>query len=399
MALKKKKKTIKRDFDTKNTVGVVETKSLTFAEKEEEFLELDSGIKFGPITVAYETYGTLNNEKNNAILICHALSGSAHVAGFHGELGKKPGWWEDAVGPGKAFDTNKYFVVCSNVLGGCSGTTGPSSINPKTGKPYGLDFPVVTIGDMVKVQKKLLDFLGIERLLAVAGGSIGGMQALDWALRYPQVVRSALVIAATSRLSAQGIAFNEVGRNSILNDKNFNNGDYYEKTSPAEGLAVARMIGHITYLSDESMHAKFGRRMLNPKEEFSYAFDKEFQVESYLDHQGTVFVERFDANSYLYMTKASDYFDVAATFGDGDVGKAFERIQGRMLVVSFSSDWLFAPYHSVEVVDALIKNQKDVTYINIDSSYGHDAFLLELDTEGKIIKLFIDATYNKVKKS
>jgi homoserine O-acetyltransferase/O-succinyltransferase len=379
------------------SVGVVETQSFTFAESEPDFLALDSGSRLGPITVAYETYGTLDAQRSNAILLCHALSGTAHVAGYHDTPGHNPGWWEGAVGPGKAFDTSRYFVICSNVLGGCAGTTGPTSTDPATGRPFGLRFPVTTVGDMVKVQKALLDHLGIERLLGVAGGSLGGMQALEWAIRYPERVRASLVIASTAHMSPQAIAFNAVGRNSIVTDANFRNGGYYEDgVLPAQGLSVARMIGHITYLSDESMHAKFGRRLKGNG--LAYDFRSEFQVESYLDHQGAKFVDRFDANSYLYMTKAMDYFDAAESYGDGDLVKAVAGIKARMLVLSFSSDWLFPPYQSRMLTDALLRAGKDVTYANIDTPYGHDAFLLELVTEGKIVSAFLDATRRAVER-
>ncbi len=376
----------------KGDLGVVETKYVTFAQNEKEFIKLSSGKKFGPITVAYETYGELNRDKTNAVLICHALSGNAHAAGYHKSIGHKPGWWNDAVGPGKAIDTDKYFVICSNVIGGCAGTTGPSSINPQTGKPYGATFPVITIGDMVKVQKLLIDYLGIEKLLCVIGGSMGGMQALEWSLMYPDNIFSAVVIAATARLSPQSIAFNAVGRNAIIRDENWHNGDYYGKAIPSVGLSIARMIGHITYLSDESMHKKFGRR-LQERERLGFDFSKEFQVESYLDYQGNKFVEIFDANTYLYVTKAMDYFDVAATYGKGSLDEAMKRVKSRMLVISFTSDWLFPPYQSQEIVYALLKQKKDATYFNIESSYGHDAFLLEIDLEEKVISSFIDATF------
>ncbi|MBN2371618.1 MAG: homoserine O-acetyltransferase [Vicinamibacteria bacterium] len=372
------------------SVGVVETRHVVLFGEEDDRLRLDSGARLGPITVAYEAYGRLNEERTNAILICHALSGSAHAAGFHGESGRDPGWWEGAVGPGKAFDTDRHFILCSNVLGGCVGTTGPSSIDPETGRRYGVRFPVVTVGDMVKVQKALVDHLGIPRLLSVAGGSLGGMQALEWALRYPERVRSACVIAATARLSPQAIAFNAVGRNSITSDPNWRRGEYSGDSVPALGLSVARMIGHITYLSDEVMHVKFGRRLR--RNGLSYDFSREFQVESYLDHQGTKFVERFDANAYLYMTKAMDYFDVPETHGGGDLNAALARIQARVLVLSFSSDWLFPPYQSREIVDALLGNKKDVTYVNIETPCGHDAFLLEIEKEGSVIGAFLAAT-------
>jgi len=376
------------------TVGVVETRSLTFAEREQDYLDLESGARLGPITVAYETYGTLDAQGSNAVLICHALSGTAHVAGYHEQLGKNRGWWEDAVGPGKAFDTDKYFVICSNVLGGCAGTTGPMSVDARTGQPYGLTFPVVTVADMVKVERALLDHLGIDALLGVAGGSIGGMQALEWVLRYPERVKAALVIASTARMSPQAIAFNAVGRNSIISDSNWRGGHYYADGSvPAQGLSVARMIGHITYLSDEAMHAKFGRRL--KRDELAYDFTSEFQVESYLDHQGTKFVERFDANTYLYMTKAMDYFDAAEAYGEGDLVRALERVRARLLVLSFSSDWLFPPYQSQELTDAALRARRDVTYANIETPCGHDAFLLEIETEARLIRAFLDATHKQ----
>lgn len=383
----------KRDLKVP-TVGVVEPHSFTFAPG----LALESGARLGPIEISYETYGALDANKSNAVLLCHALSGTAHVAGYHGQFPNNPGWWEDAVGPGKAFDTDRYFIICSNVLGGCAGTTGPISVDPDTGHAFGARFPVVTIGDMVEVQRALLDHLGIESLLAVAGGSMGGMQALEWALRYPQRIRSCLVIASTARLSAQAIAFNAVGRSSIFNDPNWRSGAYLaESAVPAQGLAVARMIGHITYLSDQSMHAKFGRRL--SREGRAYDFINEFQVESYLDHQGNKFVDRFDANSYLYMTKAMDYFDAAEAYGNGSLVRALERVQARLLILSFSSDWLFPPYQSQELVDASIRANRDVTYANIESPYGHDAFLLEIETEGKIVKAFLGATHRASRES
>ncbi|MGA2142991.1 MAG: homoserine O-acetyltransferase [Brevinematales bacterium] len=377
-----------------NSVGIVDVKCFNLSDTGESFIELDSGKRFGPISVAYETYGSLNDDKSNAILVCHALSGSAHAAGFHKSMGHNPGWWENFVGPGKALDTDKYFIICSNILGGCMGTTGPSSIDPGTGNPYGISFPVVTIGDMVKVQKRLIDHLGIKRLLNVIGGSMGGMQALEWILRYPEVPVSCVIIAATSRSSAQSIAFNAVGRKAILSDRRWKDGSYYGGDLPSDGVAIARMIGHITYLSEESMRMKFGRR-LQDKEEFSYDFSNEFQVESYLDHQGNKFVERFDANSYLYVTKAMDYFDAGEIYGGGLLEKAFENIRARSLILSFTSDWLFPPQQSKEIVDALMKTGKDITYINIKSSYGHDAFLIEMDTQAEIISKYLMATYDK----
>jgi homoserine O-acetyltransferase len=374
--------------DMTNSVGIVETKSLRVVTAEEP-LKLRCGKTLGPIDVAYETYGQINNDGDNVLLICHALSGNAHVAGYNSPDDAKPGWWEVMLGPGKAIDTNKYFVICSNFLGGCSGTTGPSDIDSATGKPYGLSFPMITIADMVEVQKLLLDKLQIKSLLAVIGGSMGGMQVLKWAIKYPDFVRSAVIIASTSRLGAQSIAFDTVGRNAILADKNFAGGQYHDKPGPDHGLAIARMIGHITYLSEESMHQKFGRELKNA-ENYSYDFDSEFSVETYLNYQGQTFVERFDANCYLYLTKAMDYFDLAAEYGS--LRKAFARTSCRFLVVSFVSDWLFTPAQSEEVVDALAAQGKDVSYCNIDSPYGHDAFLLEPKTLGDLLAGFIEAT-------
>ncbi|MEW6534867.1 MAG: homoserine O-acetyltransferase [Candidatus Auribacterota bacterium] len=373
-------------YKAPDSVGIVKTHYYTFAEPPDEIL-LDCGKKLGPITVAYETYGTLSPKKDNAILLLHALSGDAHAAGYHSANDKHPGWWDTMVGPGKAFDTSKYFVICSNFLGGCKGTTGPNCIDTSTGKEYGVTFPMVTIADMVKVQKKLLDYLGIDSLLSIAGGSMGGMQALQWVIDYPDMVRSAMVIASTSRLSPQAIAFDEVARNAIVNDPNWKNGEYYGNSVPHHGLAIARMIGHITYLSDESMHQKFGRR-LQSKDTYCYDFNSEFAVESYLHYQGDKFVDRFDANSYLYLTKAMDYFDLSSKFGS--LNKAFEHIKSKMLVISFSSDWLFPPYQSKEIVKALMNNDKDVSYMEIFSSYGHDAFLLETDHLTQLVKSFLN---------
>ncbi len=365
-----------------NSVGIVEKKYFSFDEK----IILENGFEFGPITVAYETYGELNKEKDNAILLLHALSGDSHAAGYYSEEDKKVGWWDNMVGPGKAFDTNKYFFICSNFLGGCSGTTGPSSINPETQKPYGVSFPMITIQDMVKVQKKLIDYLGIQKLFAVAGGSMGGMQALEWSILYPEKVESIIVIASTSRLSAQNIAFNEVGRNAILTDPDWNNGDYYDKKQPAVGLSIARMIGHITYLSEESMHQKFGRK-LQDKAQLDFNFDANFQVESYLRHQGQSFVERFDANSYLFITKAMDYFDLHRKYGT--LAHAFRKSMSKFLFISFSTDWLFPPEELKSVARTLISLEKEVSYCNIEAPYGHDSFLLEEEHQRKIIENFL----------
>jgi homoserine O-acetyltransferase len=372
-----------------NSVGLVETKTARVV-KPEQPLKLECGKTLAPIDVAYETYGRLNDAADNAILICHALSGNAHVAGRNSTDDRKPGWWDVMVGPGKGIDTNKYFVICSNFLGGCSGTTGPCSVNPATGRHYGLDFPIITIADMVNVQKLLMDKLGIKQLLTVIGGSIGGMQALQWTISYPEFVKSAIPIATTTHLGAQSIAFDAVGRNAILGDSNFTNGQYDTENGPDRGLAIARMIGHITYLSEKGMREKFGRQLRNGAR-YSYDFNSEFAVETYLDYQGQSFVERFDANSYLYITKASDYFDLAQAYGS--LNKAFSQTTCRFMVISFSSDWLFTPEQSRTMVNALVANRKDVSYCNIESPYGHDAFLLEPETLGSLISGFLDATY------
>ncbi len=359
-------------FGGPQSVGLVRPQTFTFAEPPDA-IELDCGRRLGPVTLAYETYGTLSPGRDNAVLVVHALSGDAHVAGYHAPDDRKPGWWDLAVGPGKPFDTTRYFVVCSNIIGGCKGSTGPSSTNPATGRPWGLDFPMVTIADMVRAQKRLVDHLGIRRLLAIVGGSMGGFQVLEWAVRYPECVASAIPIATSARLNAQGIAFDEVGRQAIMADPNWRGGDYYGKDAPQTGLAIARMIGHITYLSDEQMHEKFGRR-LQERDAFGYDFKTEFEVESYLRYQGDSFVRRFDANSYLYITKSMDYFDLAA--GRGSLVEAFQEVRADFLVVSISSDWLFPTYQSKEIVRALKANGVPTTFMELDSPYGHDAFLL-----------------------
>ena len=365
--------------------NIVETKYYQIKEP----IQLLSGKILPEVQIAYETYGTLNETKDNAILLLHALTGDAHASGYHKDA-QKPGWWDDMVGSGKAFDTDKYFVICSNMLGGCSGTTGPCSINPNTGKEYGLDFPVITIEDVVKVQKHLIDFLGVKKF-CVAGGSMGGMQAMEWAISYPDMISHCIIIASTARLSAQGIAFNAVGRNAILSDPNWNKGNYYHSDPPAKGLSIARMVGHITYLCEEAMHNKFARRFQD-KDSPDFHFDVDFEVESYLEHQGQIFVDRFDANSYLYITKAVDYFDLAIKHGS--LENAFSKAKAKFLVIAFSSDWLFPPNQSKEIVNALIKNQKDVSFCQIDSPCGHDAFLLEYETQTKIIKSFLSEISN-----
>jgi homoserine O-acetyltransferase len=374
-----------------HSVGLVERQYLTFAV--DEPMLLDSGERLGPITLAYETYGCLNADRSNAILIMHALSGDAHVAGYHANADQDPGWWDDCVGPGKAFDTEKYFVICSNVVGGCQGSTGPGSIEPQSGKPYGLHFPVITIGDMVRAQRCLIDHLGIDKLLAVAGGSMGGMQVLQWAANYPKRVRAALPIATTARHSPMLIAFSEVGRQAIYADPNWNGGDYYGGQPPKAGLAVARMVGHITYLSETSMHQKFGRRLLE-RERFGYDFTTDFAVEGYLRYKGSRFTERFDANSYLYVTKAMDYFDLCNGFTN--LSEAFQNSANiKYLVVSFTSDWLYPAYHSRELVSALMSVGADATYCNLQSSWGHDAFLLEVETMTGLISKFLDRVVNE----
>ncbi len=365
----------------KESVGIVETKYFNI----EDAIKLDSGEILEEVTVAYETYGELNKEKSNAILICHALTGDAHAAGWHNG-DKKPGWWEIVIGPGKALDSEKYFIICSNVLGGCKGTTGPSSINPKTGKEYGLDFPVITIGDMVQVQKKLVDSFGINQLAAIIGGSMGGMQVLEWMVTYPEMMKKAIPIATTASSSPQQIAFNDVGRQAIFSDPNWNLGNYYETgKKPENGLSLARMIAHITYLSDESMDIKFGRG-LQDKDEISYDFSVDFQVESYLKHQGESFVKRFDANSYLFITKAVDLFDLSR---NDSLIDGFKNIECKVKVISVDSDWLYPTEQSTEIVTALNANDVEVSFSEIKSNYGHDAFLLEKGQLNFILSKFL----------
>lgn len=367
------------------SVGIVEPHDFTFGTDAESALRLDCGKMLRNVTIRYETYGTLSPAKDNAILVEHALTGDAHLAGRHSPEDRKPGWWDDVVGPGKPFDTDRFFIVCSNIIGGCSGSTGPRSTDPDTGRPYCMKFPVITIGDMVRAQKALMEHLGIEKWMAVAGGSMGGMLTLQWAVDYPECVNSVLAIATSPRIYPQSIAFNWVGREAIMTDPTFFGGDYTEQ--PQRGLAIARMLAHITYLSDESMRRKFGRH-LQDSSDYSFDFNKDFQIESYLNYQGMRFVERFDANSYLYITRAIDYFDISAAT-DGDLTKALSAAHCPFLVVSFSSDWLFPAYQSKELVRALLKNGTDVTYCNIETSYGHDAFLLETETLGCLIRNFL----------
>jgi homoserine O-acetyltransferase/O-succinyltransferase len=373
------------------SVGIVEKKYYTFAHPPNE-MRLESGKILGPITLAYETYGTMNKDKSNVILVLHALTGDSHVAGYYNKEDDKPGWWDIMVGPGKGIDTNKYFVVCSNVIGSCMGSTGPDSINPETDRPYGLQFPVITIGDMVKAQKALIDHLGIEKILSVVGGSMGGMQVLEWSVKYPDMIVSAIPLATTTRHSALAIAFNEVARQAIMADPNWNKGDYYGEKKPDLGLAVARMIGHITYLSDESMRTKFGRRLQN-KSDLSFDFGGDFQVESYLHYQGGKFVERFDANSFLFITKAADYFDLEKHHGGGSAVQAFFKASARFLLVSFTSDWLYPTYQSKAMVKAMKKNALDVSFCEIEAQFGHDAFLLPNERLSSLIKGFLENVY------
>ena len=355
-------------------------------------MRLDSGLDLGPFTVAYQTYGTLNADRSNAILICHALTGDHYVLDTHPITGKS-GWWEMLVGPGKPVDTDRYFIICSNVIGGCMGSTGPAEIDPATGKPYGLNFPVITIADMVRAQKLLIDHLGIEQLFAVIGGSMGGMQVLQWAVSYPEAVYAALPIATASIHSAQNIAFHEVGRQSIMADPDWCGGDYLTQGHrPQRGLAVARMAAHITYLSEQALHRKFGRN-LQDRSNVTYGFDADFQVESYLRHQGISFVERFDANSYLYITRAMDYFDLAADHG-GALVNAFrpggKPTPVRFCLVSFSSDWLFPTRESRAVVHALNAAAANVSFVEVETDKGHDAFLLDEPEFHQVIRGFLE---------
>ena len=356
-------------------------------------ITLDCGETLSPVEVAYETYGELNNDRGNAILIEHAFSGDAHAAGISAEDGK-PGWWDNMIGPGKGFDTDRYCVICSNVLGGCRGTTGPGSLSPATGKPYGAGFPFVTIADMARLQKMLVDHLGIKRLLSVAGGSMGGMQVLQWVVDYPDQVASAIPIATTLQHSAQQIAFNEVGRQAITADPDWKGGGYYPGPGPQRGLAVARMVGHITYMSDESMREKFGRRRRNTggaEDELAGLFE----VESYLRYHGGQFVSRFDANSYLTITRAMDSIDLSA--GYGSLGDALARSAARFLVVSFTSDWLYPSYQSQQIVRTLRSRNLDVAYVELPSNHGHDAFLLEVGELTELMKHFLENTYKKLR--
>lgn len=367
-----------------NSVGLVETRFITI----EQPLDLDCGRTLPEFTLAYETYGKLNPERSNALLICHALSGDQHAAGYHSVDDRKPGWWDNCIGPGKPFDTDRFFVVSPNNLGGCKGSSGPTSVNPDTGKPFGPDFPLVTVHDWVVSQGHLADALGIEQWAAVIGGSLGGMQVMQWAIDYPDRLRQAVVIAAAPKLTAQNIAFNEVARQAIFSDPDFHQGHYYEQgTLPRQGLMLARMLGHITYLSDHAMREKFGRDLREGT--LNFGFDVEFQVESYLRYQGKSFVDRFDANTYLIMTKALDYFDPGLNW-DNDLSRAFERTGADFLVVSFTGDWRFSPARSREIVRALIAAKKKVSYVEIEAELGHDAFLTEIPEYHNVLRSYIN---------
>ena len=351
-------------------------------------LRLDAGVELAPFQIAYQTYGALNAARSNAVLLCHALTGDQHVANIHPVTGK-PGWWETMVGPGLPIDTDRYFVICPNVMGGCMGSSGPSSTNPETGQPWGLDFPVITVPDMVRAQAMLLDHLGIEQLFSIAGGSMGGMQVLQWCASYPDRVFSALPIATATRHSAQNIAFHEVGRQAVMADPEWRQGRYIvEGTEPRRGLAVARMGAHITYLSDAALHRKFGRRFQD-RNNPTFSFDADFEVENYLRHQGSTFVERFDANSYLYLTRAMDYFDLAADY-DGVVANAFKGTSTRFCVISFTSDWLFPTTDSRAIVHALNASGARVSFAEIVTDKGHDAFLLDEPELFAIVRGFLE---------
>ena len=367
-----------------DSVGLVETQYITFKKS----LKLDCGRSLSEFKLAFETYGELNNDKSNAILICHALSGDQHVAGYYSLDDRKPGWWDNCIGPGKPFDTSRYFIVCPNNLGGCKGSSGPNTVNPDTDKPYGPDFPLVTVHDWVISQSYLADELGIQKWAAVVGGSLGGMQVMQWAIDFPERIRNAVVIAAAPKLTAQNIAFNEVARQAIFSDPEFHQGRYYEyNTIPRQGLMLARMLGHITYLSDDAMREKFGRDLREGK--LNFGFDVEFQVESYLRYQGRSFVDRFDANTYLLMTKVLDYFDPAKEFNH-DLSKAFENTKAKFLVVSFTGDWRFSSSRSREIVRALIAAKKKVTYVEIEAELGHDAFLTVIPEYHGALNAYMD---------
>jgi len=370
-------------------VGIVESRDYVSTD---EFV-FESGQKFPGFTLRYETYGRLNAARDNTVLICHALSGDHHCAGIHALNDRKPGWWNNLIGPGKAVDTNRYFVICSNCLGGCMGSTGPSSINPQTGRAFGISFPFVTVRDMVRSQKRLLDALGIPVLHAVLGGSLGGMQALQWGIEYPAFVKKLLPMATTARENAQGIGFNEVGRQAIMQDRDWNQGDYPKNGGPRVGLAIARMMAHITYVSDASMDRKFGRKRANTSHADNadaapaHTFDAQFEVENYLHHQGESFINRFDANAYLYITRAIDNFDLVAAYGS--LEKAFEKIEAETLSIGFTSDWLFPTEQNRAIVMAMLRDGKRASYAELTTDLGHDSFLLESEELYGLVRSFL----------
>jgi homoserine O-acetyltransferase len=389
--------------DADRSVGIVQTQYVRLFESPNE-LTLESGIRLGPIDVAYETYGTLSPEKDNAIFVCHALTGDAHVAGKHAPDSRKSGWWDGLVGPDRALDTNKYFIICANVLGGCQGTSGPGCLDPATGQPYGLRFPFITVGDIVEVHSALVRHLGIENLLAIIGGSLGGMQVLDWVARYPNMVHAAICLASSGKLSAQGIAFNAVGRRAITTDPQFLDGDYYGSdpskygdVGPRKGLALARMVAHITYLSEASIEKKFGRDLQHGDNlAYDLQSETEFKIESYLHYQGKRFIERFDANSYLYLTRAMDYFDLAQRYGS--LQQALGRTNARFLITSYHTDWLFPSSQSRELVSALLQMDRHVTYLELESVFGHDSFLLEIKQLEELVNPLLRETYRRIRK-
>ena len=365
-------------------IGLVEPKTKHFSGT----LALASGSELHGFDIVYETYGKLNKECSNAILICHALSGDHHVAGYHTPQDKKPGWWDNIIGPNKTIDTNRFFVVSPNNIGGCSGSSGPLTINPVTGSSYGPNFPLVTVKDWVKTQAMLADKLGIDVWTVIIGGSLGGMQCLEWSISYPSRVKNTFIIAAAPKLSTQNIAFNEVSRQAIRSDQNFNEGNYYESDNKPElGLMLARMLGHITYLSDDALDEKFGRELRDGEIKFGY--EAEFQIESYLRYQGRAFVDRFDANSYLLLTKVLDYFDPAGDT-EGSLSKAMAPATAKFLIISFSSDWRFSPERSQEIVSALLEANKCVSYIEIQSTQGHDSFLMPIPRYHQVLKTALD---------
>ena len=374
------------------SAGIVETQFVDLFQSP-NVLKFANGQTLSPVRVAYETYGQLNSDASNAIFICHALTGDAHAAGVHAETDRKPGWWDAFIGPGKGIDTSKYFVICANVLGGCQGTTGPGCVNPETAKRFCLNFPFLTIRDVVTVHSELVRHLGIRQLLAVVGGSLGGMQVLEWSVLFPDQLRAAVVLASAPKLSAQGIAFNAVGRRAIYADPGFANGDYYDSEGPRYGLALARMVAHITYLSEDSIELKFGRR-LQDSDQFAFSMQKEteFQIESYLHYQGKRFVQRFDANSYLYLTRMMDYYDLSDGFSS--LENALSQTKARFLVASYDTDWLFPTSQSRELVSALLHARRHVSFVELRCPFGHDSFLIDIDPLAALVSPFLDRAFD-----